>query len=121
LKARNRRFAPPTPETSPTTTPAQTAGAIVAGFGIIAADIALGGLISSVSAIPSFASDKPSQPDITPLLATIADTRAPIGDGRGNVNCTGCADLVPYATMSLDEHGYFCVNCTDRLTNEAGD
>ncbi len=123
LKPPKPPFAPPTPETSPTTTTARTAGAITAAFGFVAADIVLGGLLGCLASIPvpSFSTDEPGPPDITPLLAAISDTSAPVDDGEGNVQCTRCTYLVPYATMSLNEEGYFCGRCAAVLTREAGD
>ena len=41
--------------------------------------------------------------------------RTVLGDGEGNVPCTRCKMIVPYATMSLNEHGSFCAPCAAGL------
>jgi hypothetical protein len=61
----------------------------------------------------------PDEPlDLAPLLSTIADTAAPVDDGEGNVQCTRCTQLVPWATMSLNEDGYFCAACAKAVVRE---
>jgi len=105
-------FDPPKPKDASVL---ETAGVIAAGFGAIAIDIATGGVLSTLASIPGGGDDN-GPPDIGPLLATIADTGAPEHDGEGNAVCTRCADRVPYASMSLDAHGYFCPSCVAQLT-----
>lgn len=119
LKPPKPPFEPPTPETSPTTTPVQTAGAVAAGFGLVALDIATAGFVSALASIPTVSADEPGPPDITPLLAQAAGTSPPVDDGEGNVQCSRCTYLVPYATMSLNEDGYFCAACAKELTERA--
>jgi hypothetical protein len=51
-------------------------------------------------------------------FAAIEATGAPVDDGEGNVQCTRCARLVPYVTMSLNEDGYFCEACAAIVVRE---
>lgn len=41
----------------------------------------------------------------------LAETAAPRVTIDHDVACTRCATPVPYASMSLNEHGYFCSAC----------
>jgi hypothetical protein len=114
LKSPKHPFEPPTPEPST----GETALAVGAGFGVIALDIVTAGFLSGLDAIPSLSRDPEAPIDLAPLLATIADTAAPVDDGEGNVQCTRCTQLVPYATMSLNEDGYFCAACVKAVVRE---
>ncbi len=50
--------------------------------------------------------------DVLPAaLATIEGTGPPAVRGDGLVECTRCAAAVPFETMALNEHGYFCRRC----------
>jgi hypothetical protein len=109
-------FDAPTPEPPST---AEVIGTTAAAIGVIAADVATGGLLSTLAGIPSPSCDEKRPVDITPLLATIADTSAPARDADGNAACSRCGEHVPYETMSLNEHGYFCARCAATLTDEA--
>jgi len=115
LKTPKHPFEPPTPESKV----ADTALALGVGAGAIALDIVTGGLLTGLSDVPGGSSRDPNEPiDLAPLLATIADTGAPVDDGEGNVQCTRCTHLVPYATMSLNEDGYFCETCAKAIVRE---
>jgi hypothetical protein len=120
LKPLKPPFEPPTPETAPTMTRKQTAAAVAAGLGLVALEVVLGGLLEAVLMPLAIFSRKTTGPDMTPLLATIGDTSAPVDDTEGNVQCSRCNQFVPYATMSLNEDGYFCATCAAQLTREAG-
>jgi len=41
----------------------------------------------------------------------LAQTAAPVRAVDGRVVCSGCGAAVPFASMSLNEHGYFCPRC----------
>jgi hypothetical protein len=113
LKQPRHPFEAPTP----TTSTAETVGVLAVAGGLLAADMATGGLLSALASIPAPADDdKPV--DLAPLLATIADTAPPVDDGEGNVQCTRCTHLVPYETMSLNEDGYFCERCAAAVVRE---
>lgn len=109
-------FDAPTPEPPST---AEVIGTAAAAVGVIAADVATGGLLSTLASIPAPSSDDNKPVDITPLLATIADTSAPARDADGNAACSRCNAYVAYETMSLNEQGYFCAACAATLTDEA--
>jgi hypothetical protein len=113
LKQPRHPFEAPTP----TTSTAETVGALALGAGMLAADMATGGLLSALASIPA-PPEREEPIDLAPLLATIADTSAPVDDGEGNVQCTRCTHLVPYATMSLNEDGYFCQKCAALVVRE---
>lgn len=109
-------FDAPTPEPP---TAAEVIGTAAAAVGIIAADVATGGILSALGSIPSPSCEETRPVDITPLLATIADTSAPARDADGNAACSRCGEYVAYEAMSLNEHGYFCAPCAATLTDEA--
>jgi hypothetical protein len=56
--------------------------------------------------------------NLAPSLVTIAETAAPVDDGEGNAQCTRCTRLVPYASMWLNEDGYFCAACAKAVVRE---
>ncbi len=99
-------FDPPKP---PQISAAETSGAIAGVVVIGAVDIATGGLFSAIAAIPGSADSGP--PDIQAGLDSIRDTGAPPRDADGNVACSRCGTFVSWASMSLNEHGYFCAAC----------
>ncbi|MCE9579571.1 MAG: hypothetical protein K8W52_41000 [Deltaproteobacteria bacterium] len=104
-------FDPPKPKPP---TAKETAVTVIGGLGVIAADIATGGLLSTLAAIPS-GGEREGPPDIRAGLAAIADTAAPARDGD-RAACTRCAAWVPYASMALNEDGYFCARCAAELS-----
>lgn len=115
VKSPRHPFEPPAPEPGV----ADIALAVGAGFAVVALDIVTGGILSGLNAIPGGARDGSEPIDLAPLLATIADTGAPVDDGEGNARCTRCTHLVPYSTMSLNEDGYFCAPCAKAIIREA--
>lgn len=74
------------------------------------------GLLTGLGAIPG-RRRREEEPMIPP--ANITDTTPPVSDERGLVQCTRCAELVEYASMSLDENGYFCAPCAAALVAAA--
>lgn len=114
VKSPRHPFEPPPPEPAV----ADTALAVGVGIGVVALDILTGGFLSGLSAIPGGPRDGTEPIDLAPILATIADTGAPVDDGEGNAQCTRCTHLVPYATMSLNEDGYFCAPCAKAIICE---
>ncbi|MGN6105187.1 MAG: hypothetical protein ACTHU0_08790 [Kofleriaceae bacterium] len=99
---------PDAPEPRDRVTPLEVAGGVVGLVAIVVADAATGGLISLLDAIPAPAPrNEPFPADLPPP----AGTAAPVADGRGNVRCTGCGEVVPWASMTLDPDGYFCARC----------
>ena len=114
VKSPRHPFEPPPPEPAV----ADTALAVGVGIGVVALDILTGGFLSGLSAIPGGPRDGTEPIDLAPILATIADTGAPVDDGEGNAQCTRCTHLVPYATMSLNEDGYFCAPCAKAIIRE---
>jgi hypothetical protein len=111
-------FDPPHPPGST----AQTAGIMaagVAGFGaFLVVDALTGGVLHEVlhvARFPDFGSpDRPEPVDVASLLAampSLAETAPPRLTSDHNVLCTRCSSAVPYSTMALNEHGYFCAPC----------
>jgi hypothetical protein len=104
--------ASPMPPTPPTSAGDFFAGtAVVAGF--VALDVVTGGLFSMVSSLPG---DFPRSGDSYdgPPLAVPTDlhtTAAPRREADGLVACSRCQRRVPYASMAINEHGYFCAKC----------
>jgi len=109
-------FDAPTPEPP---SAAEVIGTAAAAIGVIAADVATGGILSTLASIPAPSAANNEPVDLAPLLATIADTSAPARDANSNAACSRCSGYVPYETMSLNEHGYFCTVCAAKLTEEA--
>lgn len=62
----------------------------------------------------------PSAPPLTPEAEAVLvpGTAAPRRDRAGQVVCTRCDALVPYASMALSERGYFCAPCARALTGD---
>jgi hypothetical protein len=87
----------------------KTAAQIAAGVGLIAADLATGGLLNGIPAPPGWL----APPDRTPeLLAALAETTAaPRRTADGRVLCTGCDAAVSWDTITLSDQGYFCAVC----------
>lgn len=103
-----RSFDPPQPETP---SALETAGMIGGGVVLLA-------LAAVIGPLPDFGGgllpDPPFDDEARAraLRACGADqARAPQRDPHGSAQCTGCAAFVPYASMSLNEDGYFCASC----------
>ena len=98
---------PPGPES---VSAAVVVGGTVATIGIAALypvlELAAGvvGLVDWVAG--AGAGDTPS-----PITADVTGTQPPVQTDAGLVSCTRCDRAVPWATMSLNEHGYFCAGC----------
>lgn len=75
------------------------------------------GLLTGLGAIPG-RRRREEEPMLPPAIITDT-TAAPVSDERGLVQCTRCAELVEYASMSLDENGYFCAPCAAALVAAA--
>lgn len=104
-------FDPPKPEDPAVL---EIAGAIAATFGVLALDVATGGILSGLNSIPGECAAV--SPGHQPFLDSLADTAAPEVDSHGNVACSRCSVRVTYSTMSLNEHGYFCEACATALS-----
>ena len=99
------------PEPTPVTAAEGVAG-VVAVAGAVAADIATGGLVSSILSLPAFGDGETQDPHDDPRIqAALAGTAAPVLDRDGTAPCTRCGQSVPFSSMSLCEHGYFCSAC----------
>ena len=102
-------FEPPVPERE---TPTEKAATIAAGVGVVALAV-IAEPILHVLRIPALFLPEVEPPafDVEAALrACNADeTRAPEIDERGFVECVHCSAFVPYASMSLNEDGCFCV------------
>ena len=84
---------------------------MVAVVGLVAVDTVTGGLLSFLDAIPGGGGGG-GDDDGPPLLPPPPDgTAAPSRRGAATVVCTRCARAVPYHSMALNEHGYFCPRC----------
>lgn len=88
----------------------ETAGAVAGFVGLAAVDIATGGLLSAIAAIPGGSDPEPEPFVFDP---TLAGTALPPRDADGNVACSRCGTFVSWASMSLNEHGYFCAACVN--------
>jgi hypothetical protein len=102
-------FDPPTP---PATSAAEIAGGTAALVGLVAVDVATGGLLGALAAIPGGERREPI--DVRALEAAmpeLATTAAPRRAADGRVHCTRCDDAVAFASMSLNDEGYFCAAC----------
>jgi hypothetical protein len=89
----------------------------VAAFGAaVALDVCTGGVLSTLAVIPGVGDEQPI--DLAALEASVpglAETSAPQFTDDQKAACTQCAKAVPFAAMSLSEHGYFCVTCAEQL------
>jgi hypothetical protein len=98
-------------------TPGTTAGDLFAGTaavaGFVALDVVTGGLFSMVTSLPGGFPRSGDTYDGPPLFVPpgLHGTAAPAVDAEGLVACTRCQRRVPYASMALNEHGYFCARC----------
>ena len=108
------------PEPTPVTA-AQGAAGLVAVAGAVAADIATGGLVSAVLSVPGFGEGETQDPHDDPRIqAALAGTAAPVLDRDGKAPCTRCGQSIPFASMSLCEHGYFCSGCAHTADGDPG-
>lgn len=89
--------------------PVVVAAGTAAAVGFVALDVATGGLASLIAHVGSLPAPWIDPPAHTPV--EMAGTGAPEQRSDGSVVCTRCATAVPYETMSLNEHGYFCAAC----------
>jgi hypothetical protein len=96
------RFEPPPP---PETSALETAGHVAAVVGIAALDLATGGILDAMSSLPGVVGPSYGPPP------DLSDTAPPTRVAGDRVACTRCGTAVPYESMSLDEHGYFCAGC----------
>ena len=87
--------------------PVTVALGMVAVVGLVAIDTVTGGLLSFLDAIPGGGAD--ADPPVVPPPPD--GTAAPSRRVDGTVACTRCARAVPYHSMALNEHGYFCPRC----------
>ena len=106
-------FAPPAPD------PDVSVGTVVGGT-IVAVALALTPLLEVAQLLDVVGLFVPA-PTATPLTpeaeaVLVAGTAAPRRDQAGQVVCTRCDALVPYASMALSERGYFCGPCARALT-----
>lgn len=98
-------------------TPGVTAGEVLAGTaalaGLTALDVVTGGLLSVLGSLPGGLPRSGDTYDGPPLHVPpdLHHTAAPAADAEGRVACTRCRRRVPYASMALNEHGYFCATC----------
>lgn len=98
-------------------TPASSAGDVLvftAGLAaLVMLDVVTGGLVSTLASIPGGPPSSGDAYDGPPLVipADLHYTAAPAFGGDGRVACTRCQRRVLYASMALNEHGYFCASC----------
>lgn len=95
-----------------------SAGEVAAGsalaLGFAAVDYATGGLIGLVAQVGSFSADRDDSVAPAPKIPADLHLSAPPQLGSdGLVACRACQRRVPYASMVLNEHGYFCSRCGD--------
>ncbi len=95
-----------------------SAGEVAAGsalaLGLAAADYATGGLLGLVAAVGRFSDDADDSGAPAPKIPADLHLSAPPQLGSdGQVACRACQRRVPYASMVLNEHGYFCSGCGD--------
>lgn len=50
-----------------------------------------------------------------PRVVDLAGTAPPAVSADGEAPCSGCDAVVPFATMTIDERGYFCPGCARSL------
>jgi len=106
LASRRLPFDPPAP---PPLSKAELAGALVAVAAFAVVDQLTGGIISGLGSLPGsslFAGAQAALPD---------PGTGPAKNRNGDVECTRCRAFVPWSTMFLDEHGYFCSPCADAI------
>jgi hypothetical protein len=94
---------PPGPEDVSAATVALGTVAVV---GLVAIDTLTGGLVSLIGAIPGGTDDPAPFVPRTP-----EGTAPPVVHADGTVACSRCGRASPYASMALNEHGYFCASC----------
>lgn len=109
IPRRKAPFDPPLPEP---VTPAVVVGGVALLVGLVALDHVTGGLLGTLSALPGPAQRVASPEELAALASQdTAGTSAPALDARGHAPCTACGRRVAYASMSLNEDGYFCPSC----------
>ncbi len=53
-----------------------------------------------------------SEPEMpAPREVDLSGTAPPAVTADGDAACSGCDAVVPFATMTIDERGYFCPGC----------
>lgn len=91
-----------------------TAGEVVAGtavvVGLMALDAVSGGVIGALAALPGGRTDDYDGPPLV-VPPDLHRTAAPVLGADGLVACTRCQRRVAFASMSINEHGYFCASC----------
>jgi hypothetical protein len=104
----NSTWAPADPPSGPEPVPPTTVVAgMVAVMGLAAVDVATGGLISGL--LDGFPAKPSPGPAVLPSI--LEGTSAPVVHRDGTVECSRCHAAAAYATMTLNEHGYFCPRC----------
>ncbi len=114
MAATSSPFDPPRP---PEQSALGTAGIVAGGVGALGAFVVIdqctGGLLGALTSLPS-CGDEPAPIDVNALLQAmpeLAATAPPQLTADRRALCTRCAAAVEFASMSLNEHGYFCAAC----------
>jgi hypothetical protein len=118
LNRKKLPFESPPPQ-SPTA--GEIATTVAGGIVVLAAAAVLKPFVSIFGVADLFLPAEPPPPfDVERALRQVgAPLEGPPRDERGFVECTRCSAFVPYASMSLNEEGYFCRVCAAALTQQA--
>lgn len=93
----------------------------VVAIGLVIADAATHHLISNAAHVAGLLSSNKGNESGDPDPVIPADlhlSAAPQLDSDGAVACTACQRRVAYASMVLNEYGYFCSTCGDLKPSE---
>lgn len=83
----------------------EMAAGAVALLGLVAADVATGGLLSVLNSIPAGRSEEPF------VAVDLSGTAPPRVAADGTAPCSRCGARVTFSSMSINERGYFCAAC----------
>ena len=99
------------PEAAPPDADKRTVGKVAGALGLLALDYITFGAVESIAGLrKAWSVDQPHAPD--PVVPeNMGLTSAPVRTIKGEVLCSACLRPVPFETMTIDEHGYFCSNC----------